>query len=78
MVSRFFTALAQGHIGFEQHEEDGLMIITDANDARIVDTHDKRLVVLSAEDARESLEQDSPVERALMLAQHSRPDEDFE
>lgn len=74
----FFAALAQVHTGIEPHEGDGFVIITDANDAGMVDIHERRPVVLSPADAREWLESDLPAGRAMQLAQHSRPIEDFE
>lgn len=74
----FFAALAQVHLGLEPHEGDGFVIITDASDEGMVDIHDRRPVVLSPVDAREWLEPDLSAERALALARHSRPVEDFE
>ena len=74
----FFAALAQVHTDLEPHEGDGFVIITDASDEGMVDIHDRRPVVLSPENAREWLEPDLPAERALELARHCRPVEDFE
>lgn len=74
----YFAALAQVHTDLQPHEGDGFVIITDASDAGMLDIHDRRPVVLSPEDAREWLQEDLPAERALELARHSRPVEDFE
>ncbi|MCO8166198.1 SOS response-associated peptidase family protein [Pseudomonas sp. 21LCFQ02] len=74
----FFAALAQVHTDLQPHDGDGFVIITDASDAGMLDIHDRRPVVLDPEDAREWLQEDLPAERALELARHSRPVEDFE
>lgn len=74
----FFAALAQAHTDLEPHEGDGFVIITDASDKGMVDIHDRRPVVLGPEDAREWLEPGLSAERALELARHNRPVEEFE
>ncbi|MCS3467374.1 putative SOS response-associated peptidase YedK [Pseudomonas sp. JUb42] len=74
----FFAALAQVHTGLEPHDGDGFVIITDASDAGMVDIHDRRPVVLGPEHAREWLERSLSTERALQIALHSRPVDDFE
>jgi putative SOS response-associated peptidase YedK len=77
-VPMFLAALAQVHTDMETNEGDGFVIITDASDKGMVDIHDRRPVVLGPEDAREWLELDLSAERALELARHTRPVEDFE
>ncbi|MFS2158875.1 SOS response-associated peptidase [Pseudomonas sp. Pseusp122] len=74
----FFAALAQVHTDLEPHEGDGFVIITDATDAGMIDIHDRRPVVLNPDDAREWLEPNLSSERALRLARHARPVNDFE
>ncbi|WP_213878612.1 SOS response-associated peptidase family protein [Pseudomonas sp. dw_358] len=51
----FFAGLAQVTAGLEAGEGDGVVIITDASDAGMVDIHDRRPVVLGPEAAREWL-----------------------
>lgn len=49
----FLAALAEVHQGLEQDSQDGFVIITADSDQGMVDIHDRRPVVLSAEHARE-------------------------
>lgn len=51
----FFAGLAQVTPGLEPGDGDGVVIITDASDAGMVDIHDRRPVVLGPEAARQWL-----------------------
>ncbi|MGI4861907.1 MAG: SOS response-associated peptidase [Janthinobacterium lividum] len=58
---------------------DGVVIVTDASDAGMVDIHDRRPVALSAADAQHWLDPDTSVEHAAEIARTaSRPIADFE
>jgi putative SOS response-associated peptidase YedK len=74
----FYAALAQVTPGLEPHDGDGFVIITDTSDSGMVDIHDRRPVVLSAEDAREWLEPGLSADHAFELARRTRPVDDFE
>ncbi|KPB24124.1 Uncharacterized protein AC516_3640 [Pseudomonas amygdali pv. sesami] len=75
----FFAALAQVHRGLEPHDGDGFVIITSASDSGMVDIHDRRPVVLTAEDARAWLDSETTPQKAEALAkEHSRIVDDFE
>ncbi len=75
----FFAGLAQVDPGFEPHDKDGFVIITDASDAGMVDIHDRRPVVLDPDAARAWLELDLEGDAALQIVQQqSRPVADFE
>lgn len=52
----FFAGLAHVTTGLEPGEGDGVVVITDASDAGMVDIHDRRPVVMGPEAAREWLE----------------------
>ncbi|KWS20048.1 hypothetical protein AL062_22480 [Pseudomonas syringae pv. syringae] len=64
----FFAALAQVHRGLEPHDGDGFVIITSASDSGMVDIHDRRPVVLTAEDARAWLNSETTPQKAEALA----------
>ncbi|MBD8567869.1 SOS response-associated peptidase family protein [Pseudomonas syringae] len=75
----FFAALAQVHRGLEPHDGDGFVIITSASDSGMVDIHDRRPVVLTAEDARAWLDLETAPQKAEALAkEHCRIVDDFE
>ncbi|MDC3738474.1 SOS response-associated peptidase family protein [Pseudomonas syringae pv. syringae] len=75
----FFAALAQVHRGLEPHDGDGFVIITSASDSGMVDIHDRRPVVLTAEDARAWLDSKTTPQKAEALAkEHCRIVDDFE
>ncbi|MEE4672790.1 SOS response-associated peptidase family protein [Pseudomonas alliivorans] len=75
----FFAALAQVHSALEPYDDDGFVIITAASDSGMVDIHDRRPVVLSAEDARAWLDLEITPQAAGTLAkEHCRSVEDFE
>ena len=58
---------------------DGVVIVTDASDAGMVDIHDRRPVALSAADARHWLDPDTTVEHAAEIARTAaRPVDDFD
>lgn len=64
----FFAALGQVRPGLELDERDGFVIITADSDQGMVDIHDRRPVVLSAEHAREWVDPNTPALRAEELA----------
>lgn len=75
----FFAALAQVRPGLEPSERDGFVIITAASDAGMLDIHDRRPVVLTAELAREWVDPGTDAARAVMIAiERCRSAEDFE
>ncbi len=75
----FFAALAQVHRGLEPHDGDGFVIITSASDSGMVDIHDRRPVVLTAEDARAWLDSETTPQKAEALAKEQcRIVDDFE
>ncbi|PHX52643.1 hypothetical protein AO354_00035 [Pseudomonas syringae pv. syringae] len=75
----FLAALAQVHRGLEPHDGDGFVIITSASDSGMVDIHDRRPVVLTAEDARAWLDSETTPQKAEALAtEHCRIVDDFE
>ncbi|WP_122417189.1 SOS response-associated peptidase family protein [Pseudomonas viridiflava] len=75
----FFAALAQVHSGLEAHDDGGFVVITAASDSGMVDIHDRRPVVLSAEDARAWLDLENTPQTAETLAkERCRPVDDFE
>ena len=74
----FYGALAQVTPGLEPREDDGFVIITAASDSGMVDIHDRRPVVLTAELAREWVDLRTEPTRASVIATEScRPAEDF-
>ena len=57
---------------------DGVVIVTDASDAGMVDIHDRRPVALSAADARHWLDPDTSAEHAAEIARTAaRPVDEF-
>lgn len=64
----FFAALGQVRPGLEPDERDGFVIITADSDQWMVDIHDRRPVVLSAEHAREWVDPNTSALRAEELA----------
>jgi putative SOS response-associated peptidase YedK len=65
---KFFAAIAQVRPGLEPDERDGFVIITADSDQGMVDIHDRRPVVLSAEHAREWVDPNTSALRAEELA----------
>ncbi|KPY85307.1 SOS response-associated peptidase family protein [Pseudomonas syringae pv. tagetis] len=75
----FFAVLAQVHTGLEPHDGDGFVIITSASDSGMVDIHDRRPVVLTAEDARAWLDSETAPQKAeALVKEHCRIVDDFE
>lgn len=64
----FFAALGQVRPRLEPDERDGFVIITADSDQGMVDIHDRRPVVLSAEHAREWVDPNTSALRAEELA----------
>ncbi len=64
----FFAGLSSVRPGGEAHEGDGYVIVTDASEAGMLDVHDRRPLVLSAQDARQWLSPSTTFEEALALA----------
>ena len=74
----FFAALGQVRPGLEPDERDGMVIITAASDAGMVDIHDRRPLVLTPEHAREWVNEQTSADRAAEIAKDCcRPTEDF-
>lgn len=63
----FFAGLAQVTAGLEAGEGDGVVIVTDASDAGMVDIHDRRPLVLGPEAAREWLAPEMSAAHAIEL-----------
>jgi len=63
-----FAALGHVRPGLEPDERDGFVIITADSDQGMVDIHDRRPVVLSAEHARGWVDPDTSALRAEELA----------
>ena len=75
----FCGALAQVTPGLEPRDEDGFVIITAASDQGMVDIHDRRPLVLTAEHANEWLDPELSPKRAEEIAKECcRPVDDFE
>lgn len=75
----FMAALAQVDADLEPHEGDGFVIITAASDQGMVDTHDRRPLVLSPEHAREWIDPGLTAAQAEQIANdYCLPVEDFE
>lgn len=75
----FFAALAQVHNGLERHEGDGFVVITAESDSGMVDIHDRRPVVLAANDARQWLDLKLTPDQAGQIAREAcRSVTDFE
>ena len=64
----FFASLAKATPGLEQAEGDGYTIISAAADTGLLDTHDRRPVVLPPELAVEWLDPATDPDRALQIA----------
>ena len=74
----FFAGLSSAKPDAEAHEGDGFVIVTDASDAGMVDIHDRRPLVLSADEARQWLDPDCTFEEANHMANNvSTPIEAF-
>ncbi|MGY3296724.1 putative SOS response-associated peptidase YedK [Pseudomonas sp. TE6288] len=75
----FFAALAEVHSRIEPDERDGFVIITAAADQGLVDIHDRKPLVLSPELAREWIDPDTSIERAVEIVETGcRPTTDFQ
>lgn len=73
-----FAALAEVHLGLEQHEGDGFVTITAASDQGMVDIYNRRPVVFAPLQASESLEPSLKGERAEELTlECSKPQKRF-
>lgn len=64
----FLAALTNYRPDKEIREGTGFVIVTEASDAGLVDVHDRRPVVFSAEDARLWMDNSLPAEQAEQLA----------
>jgi putative SOS response-associated peptidase YedK len=64
----FFAALGQVRPGLEPDERDGMVIITAASDAGMVDIHDRRPLVLAPKHAREWVDPETSAKRAAEIA----------
>lgn len=75
----FFAALAQVHEDIEHQEGDGFVIITGASDQGMVDIHDRRPLVLAADEARRWLNPTLTGAEAEQVAlKDGRPVDEFE
>lgn len=63
--------------GDERDVTHGMAIVTDDAAGGMVDIHDRRPICLTPEDAREWLDPATPVERALEILGHARPETAF-
>jgi putative SOS response-associated peptidase YedK len=74
----YFAALAEVHQNIEPDERDGFVIITAAADQGLIDLHDRKPLVLTAEVAGEWLDPATSPERAVSIVETAcRPAEDF-
>jgi putative SOS response-associated peptidase YedK len=74
----FLAALARLRPESDQDQTCGFAIVTEAANAGMVDVHDRRPVVFTAQDARLWLDPDLPAEQAEHLARKlSRPADEF-
>jgi putative SOS response-associated peptidase YedK len=64
----FFAGLTSVKPGAEHRDGDGFVIVTGAADAGLLDVHDRRPLVLGADDAREWLHPETTFEKASHLA----------
>lgn len=64
----FFAGLSTIPPGGEHHDGDGFVIVTDASDAGMLDIHDRRPLVLNAEEAKQWLDPETTFEEANHLA----------
>lgn len=64
----FFAGLSSARAGEGAKDGYGFVIVTDAAEAGMLDVHDRRPLVLSAQDARQWLEPSTTFEEALALA----------
>ncbi|AMM13094.1 hypothetical protein AX768_02165 [Burkholderia sp. PAMC 28687] len=64
----FLAGLSTIPPGGEHHDGNGFVIVTDASDAGMLDIHDRRPLVLTAEEAKEWLEPENTFEEANHLA----------
>lgn len=75
----FLAAITNDKPGRENPEGTGFVIVTAAADTGLLDIHDRRPVVLSAQDAELWMDPHLPVEQAEQVARTgARPPEDFE
>ncbi|QXH48589.1 SOS response-associated peptidase family protein [Pseudomonas xanthosomatis] len=75
----FMAALAEVRPGFAPNEGDGFVIITASSDGGMVDIHDRRPLVLGAEQARRWIDPDLTGAEAQHVAEeHGLPVEAFE
>jgi putative SOS response-associated peptidase YedK len=75
----FFGALDQVHPGLQPHDGDGFVIITAASNSGMVDIHDRRPLVLTADIANEWLDPELSPKRAEKIAKNlCQPTEVFE
>ncbi|WP_409264762.1 SOS response-associated peptidase family protein [Pseudomonas sp. KCJK9000] len=74
----YFAALAQVQTGIEGNERDGFVIITAAADQGLIDVHDRKPLVLTADLAREWLDPATvPARAAQIVASGCSPATDF-
>ena len=75
----FFGALAQVHPGLDPHDGDGFVIITAASDQGMLDIHDRKPLVLTADHAREWLDPNlTPAQAEEIARTCCQPTDDFE
>jgi putative SOS response-associated peptidase YedK len=60
----FLAGLSTIPLGGEHHDGDGFVIVTDASDAGMLDIHDRRPLVLNAEEAKQRLDPETTSEEA--------------
>ncbi|MFB6327307.1 SOS response-associated peptidase family protein [Pantoea deleyi] len=76
-VPLFFAAIGRAPYG-QDHGHEGFVIVTAASNKGMVDIHDRRPLVLTADAVREWLSEDTTPERAQQIAQDAAlPEKDF-
>lgn len=71
------AAITAWQLGKDEDVAHGFTIVTDASAGGIVDTHDRRPVVLAPDAAKEWTSLDTSVESALELLSTTRPETAF-
>jgi len=76
-VPLMMAALSNWAPGAQADKEHGMAIVTDDSAGGMIDIHDRRPVVLTAESAREWADPDTPLARVKEIIQSGRPESAF-